>query len=209
MMPYYDHDGITLYHGDCREVLPQLPPVDLVLTDPPYGIGLQSQRDGHDWTTIGDDNQEIGCWALGQCDGTPTAAFASPMKMWPGKWRQCLIWDKGPAVGGGGHVGKCWKYSFDIIQVRDTPRLNGGRDEAILRYPMRRDLYSLHHNAKPVELIQYLVAKIPAKTILDMFAGSGTTGVAAKLEGRDAILIELEEKYCEIAAKRLEQGVLF
>lgn len=209
MKPYYESGGITIYHGDCRDVLPTLEPVDLVLTDPPYGIALSEHgRNCHDWHVAGDHNQELGQSVLDNLD-YPQVAFSHPKKPWSGDWRQYLVWDKGPTVGGGGDRATCWKFSFELIQVRRTPQLKGKRDEAVLRFHINQRDYALHPCQKPTKLVRYLLKKIPAQTILDPFMGSGTTLRAAKDLGRRAIGIELEERYCEIAAERLRQGVLF
>ena len=211
--PYYDQDGITIYHADCRDILPLLEPgsVDLVLTDPPYGIGLKENgRHGYNWNIVGDANQEIGQIVLGWAASrdVATVTFAAPRKPWPGEWRQLLVWDKGGAVGGGGDIETCWKFSWELIQVARTGILNGRRDEAVLRFPVGQRNYHDHPAQKPVELVQYLLGKVGGTTILDPFMGSGTTLRAAKDLGRKAIGIEIEERYCEIAVKRLAQQVL-
>lgn len=205
-------DGIALYHADCLDVLPLLVPgrVDLVLTDPPYGIALAEHgRNGHDWTVAGDADQTLGIAALKQCADMSTIVFASPQNPWPGQWRQHLVWDKGPAVGGGGDRRTCWKFSWELIQVRKTGPHRGQRDSSVLRYPMTQGDYHLHPNAKPLALLRYLITKASYGRVLDPFTGSGTTLRAAKDLGRRAIGIEIEEKYCEIAARRLEQEMLF
>jgi len=217
--PYYEHAGITIYCADCRDILPHLPKVDLVLTDPPYGIGLSN----HDTTgrtdrvsiavstyhVEGDLSDDVALSVLGWADKLPVVAFASPKNPWPGAWRQWLVWDKGGAVGGGGDVEKCWKYNWELIQVARTPRLNGGRDSSVLRYVIRQNDFNCHPTQKPIRLLKYLAWKATAPTdlILDPFMGSGTTLVAAKQLGRRAIGIEIEEKYCAIAIERLKQEV--
>lgn len=215
LKPYYQHEGITIYHGDCREILPTLSKVDLVLTDPPYGIALEEHgRSGYDWTIVGDEDQTTGGQALIVCDAKswPLVVFASPKKPWRciEKWRQWLVWDKGPTVGGGGDRATCWKFSWDLIQIKGTGILGGKRDEAVLRFHVTQRDYALHPNQKPVGLMRYLMQKaLPGGgTILDPFMGSGTTLRAAKDLGRKAIGIEIERKYCDIAIRRLAQEVL-
>lgn len=211
MTPYYQDDAVTIYHGDCREILPGLPKFDLVLTDPPYGINLNKHRNnnGQDWYVHGDKDQQAGFEALAMLDDLPTAVFAHCMKPWPGPWRQFLVWDKGPAVGGGGDVSKCWKQSWELIQIRNTPPLNGPRDEGVIRHHISPQDLQYHPTQKPLGLLIYLIQKIPSTLILDPFMGSGTTLRAAKDLGKKAIGIEIEEKYCEVAAKRMAQEVLF
>ncbi|KKK77110.1 hypothetical protein LCGC14_2856890 [marine sediment metagenome] len=101
-----------------------------------------------------------------------------------------------------------WYRTWELIQVRNLGRLEGQRDSAILRYGGRGNEFCLHPTQKSLALIHYLIGKTRTQTILDPFMGSGTTLRAAKDLGRQAIGIEIEERYCEIAAKRLSQGVL-
>lgn len=215
MKPYYSHAGIEIYLGDCREILPTLPKVDLVLTDPPYGIALSNhaagkQRSLRDWSIIGDDSQDAGKAAPALLCDMPTIAFASAMKPWPGKWRQHLVWDKGPNAGFGGDPERCWMLSWELIQVRNNGPLNGKRQPSIIRFAPVQSEYKDHPTPKPEALMRYLVGKATKEgdIILDPFMGSGTTLVAAKNLNRRAIGIEIEERYCEIAAKRLSQEVL-
>jgi len=217
MKPYYEEDRITIYHGDCREILPTLSNIDIVITDPPYGIRLQEHgRNGYDMRKLneyqvqGDDSQNLGQEVVDSLEA-PQIVFAHPMKPWKGKWRQYLVWDKGPAVGGGGDIATCWKQSWELIQIRRTPKLNGPRDEAVLHFHVTGQDYCYHPCQKPMALMAYLIQKTTESkcTILDPFMGSGTTLQAAKELGRKAIGIEIEEKYCEIAARRLAQEVLF
>lgn len=215
MKPYYEHGGITIYHGDCREILPQLEPVDLVLTDPPYGIALENhgrgdgRRRDRDWTIVGDESRDVGQLVLDQFlgAGTPTIAFASPRLPWSGNWRSFLVWHK-PGVGVGGDPNLCWMADWELIQVANNRALFGGKESGVLRYPVSSSSFSDHPCAKPLPLVQKLIIKHGGDTVLDPFMGSGTTLRAAKDLGRRAIGIEIEERYCEIAAKRLAQEVL-
>jgi site-specific DNA-methyltransferase (adenine-specific) len=212
--PYYSHAGIEIYHGDCREVMPGLGPVDAVITDPPYGIAVKSH--GH-WfvnaaAIAGDESMGVGQWAIDAVRPlkTPLCVFASPYKPWPGEWRNVLAWDKGEHVGIGGDRETCWKRTVELIQIANNKPLPGKRDGAVLRFNAVSPPPSGHVAEKPVELMRYLVGKLssPGDTILDPFMGSGTTLVAAKQLGRKAIGIEIEERYCEISARRLAQEVL-
>lgn len=218
MKPYYEHAGITIYHGDCRDFadIPIANPAmydALLLTDPPYGIALEnhdpdvenSRPEG--WTIQGDHSQQIGQDLLDRFSYLATFAFASPRKPWSGDWDQRLVWWKGPAVGGGGHPEKYWKLDWELVQARNLGVLRGNRDSGVLRY-WTTPQDSPHHPAqKPLNLLRYLISKVDALLVIDPFCGSGSTLVAAKNEGRRAIGIEIEEKYCEIAAKRLSQEV--
>jgi DNA modification methylase len=209
-VPYFQDESCTIYHGDCRELLPLVGAVDLVLTDPPYGISLQNHgRSANSYHVQNDHSQEVGQAVLDSLAHIPTIAFASPKKPWAGEWRQHLVWDKGPAVGGGGDIATCWKPCWELIQVRKNRPLNGGRDSAVLNF-WTGPITNGHPTEKPVALISYLMSKAsqPGDVILDPFGGSGTTGRSAKDLGRKSILVEIEERYCEIAAKRLQQSVM-
>ncbi len=222
MKPYYEEPGFTIYCGDCRELLPTIllvGEVDLVVTDPPYGIALQNHNEGRSpihhrrrkagFGITGDENTSLGQAVLDSVDQYPVITFASPMKPWKGDWRQYLVWDKGPAVGGGGDVATCWKMTWELIQISDTLPLNGTRDEAVLRFHVSPCDSLLHPAQKPEALLRYLIYKASGSraTILDPFMGIGTTLRAAKELGKSAIGIEIEERYCEIAANRLAQSV--
>ncbi len=213
--PYYERGGITIYHGDCREILPELPSVDLVLTDPPYGIALQNhgRKDGkrrnRDWTVVNDDSPEVGQWVVDYCLGRewPSVVFASPRKPWAGNWRSFLVWHK-PGVGVGGDPDLCWMADWELIQVANNGPIQGGKESGVIRWPVSSASFANHPCEKPVGLCRKLIEKHGGTLILDPFMGSGTTLRAAKDLGRQAIGIEIEEKYCEIAARRLEQEVL-
>lgn len=216
MKPYYHDEFVTIYHGDARDILPALALPDdvLVITDPPFGIALEEHgRNGYDWAIRGDEDQTVGIDVLGRFHsaGRGVVAFASPKKPWPGEWRQHLVWDKGPAVGGGGDRETCWKFDWELVQIANTPALSGKRDSSVLRYWIGQRDYALHPNQKPVPLLTYLIEKLASDNplIVDPFMGSGSTLVAAKKCGRRALGIEVEERYCEIAATRMAQGVLF
>jgi hypothetical protein len=112
---------------------------------------------------------------------------------------QCwLVWDKGQRDFSLADAELAWTNFNRAVRCFDCPRSKAVQDGKV------------HPTQKPVALMRWCLSLVPdALTILDPFAGSGTTGVAAKMEGRQAVLIEREEKYCEAAAKRMEQGVLF
>jgi site-specific DNA-methyltransferase (adenine-specific) len=212
MTPYYDVGGITIYCGDCRDVLAEQrvqegAPFDLLLTDPPYGIGSWSSTGGNSITS--EEAAAINRW-----DIAPTAevlrlalSLADHAIVWGGnyfagdlgRFRSPLIWDKRIR---GMHFadGELAWTSFDFGSLR------------IFELPASRNDargFRQHPTQKPVELMQWCIAQAKnAHTVLDPFMGSGTTLVAAKNLGRRAIGIEIEERYCEIAARRLSQEVL-
>ena len=216
MKPYYEHKGIVIYHGDCREVLPQLS-VDGIISDPPYGISLDNHAAGRErrtgsYSIYGDDSDIIGAWITdwAHVNSLPLTLFASPWKPWPGSWRNLLVWDKGPAVGGGGDVDKCFKRTWELIQIARNGKLHTSRGESVLRFWITPQESDMHVARKPEALMRYLINTLHTvqDTICDPCCGSGATLEAAKNLGRRAIGIEIEEKYCEIAAKRLSQEVL-
>lgn len=204
----------TLYLADCREVLAQLPPVDLMLTDPPYGVRLANHdrggktRSDRDWSIANDDSQELGTWALEWAAerNLPTFAFASPMKPWPGKWRQHLVWEKGEHVGGGGDPALCWKANWELLQVARNDALTGRRDGSVLRFQAQMADYKLHPTPKPVDLLTYILTKAtrPHQLVLDPFMGSGSTGVACTKIGRRFIGCEIDPEFFDAACKRID-----
>jgi site-specific DNA-methyltransferase (adenine-specific) len=221
--PDYQADGVTLYHGDCRDVLPTLRAgsVDIVLTDPPYGVavtmhrGRTGERLGERYRQMaGDATQEAGVAALAWAASRklPTVAFAHPMNPWPGRWRQHLVWDKGLAVGGLGDYRRCWKATWELLQVARNRPLRRRRDGAVLRFHMPPGK-KRHPAEKSVSLLCYLLEQLTDRgdVILDPFMGSGTTGVACLRTGRHFVGVEIDPGYFEIARKRLTEvhGPLF
>ena len=218
MKPYYEADGITIYHGDCRDVLPEVPPVELTLTDPPYGVTYSSNSGaGRGTAPITNDGTRVSLRlyrsVLPLLRSTHVLWFTR-WDAWPDVWellapssriRGLLVWDKGtPGMGDLNH----WGNSYELIASAGEGRCVEGRDGSILRFNTTPSANRLHPTEKPVDLLQYLIRKMDAATVLDPFMGSGSTLVAAKNLGKRAVGIEVEERYCEIAAKRLAQGVL-
>jgi DNA modification methylase len=213
--PYYDRDGITIYHGDCRDILPTLGPVDLLFMDPPYGINYSSGMTGHDGGTAlpgiaGDEDTALRDYVLASVD-CPAIVFGSWKVAKPRGCRGVLIWDKGGHVGMG-DLSLPWKPNTEEIYIIGGG-FEGKRDTSILRYPAPVTWNStrggrLHPHEKPVALIHALLAKHPGKTVLDPFMGSGPIARACADTGRRYIGIELSEVYCERAVMRLQQAVL-
>jgi DNA modification methylase len=216
MQPYYDDGkGITIYCGDCREVLPALDvDVDLVLTDPPYGIEYHSGKTGYKGSRAlpgiaGDTDTSLRDFVLATIDA-PAIVFGSWKVARPAGTRAVLIWDKGEHVGMG-DLSLPWKPNTEEIYIVGSGFV-GHRGSSVLRYSAPVTWNSTrngrkHPHEKPTALIKALLSKHPALLILDPFAGSGATLLAAKEMGRRAIGIELDERYCEIAARRLSQEV--
>jgi DNA modification methylase len=207
MTPYYADDLVTIYHGDCREWMPE---ADVLVTDPPYGMGYQSNfaLTGPSRPIAGDGDTTLRDWLLSVWTG-PALVF--------GTWRvprppcdQLLVWDKGDTPGMG-NLTIPWGPSHEEVYVIGSG-FSGRRSGSVLRvrgYGAMADARPDHPTPKPVALMAQLIEKCPSGTILDPFMGSGTTLVAAKSLGRKAIGIEIEERYCEIAAQRCSQEVLW
>lgn len=210
MKPYYDEGGITIYHGDCLDVMPTLlaePLPDLVLADPPYNVGMEY---GEYEDNIDAEAYELWCaeW-FRLC-----RQFCWRTIIFPGHGNLPVWWEISPpsAIG-------CWykpgaNRSSVIGFVDWEPWLYWTGDKGILggssviTAPVGRDGESDHPCPKPVRLCRKLILKAQSQFVLDPFMGSGTTLRAAKDLGRRAIGIEIEERYCEIAVKRLAQEVL-
>lgn len=210
--PYYQEQGITIYHGNCIEILPHLKHVDLILTDPPYGINLKSSWNGKYGIChiAGDDSYELRDMMLQQIKFSRALIFGSWKVPRPLNTKCILIWEKGGHTGMG-DLSIPWKPNYEEIYVLGTGYI-GKRDSSILHYIADRECNGpvrerYHPTEKPIQLIKALLKKSPGN-VLDPFMGSGTTLRAAKDLGRQAIGIEIEEKYCEIAVRRLGQEVL-
>lgn len=227
MKPYYQDDAVTIYHGDCREILPGLSPAAMVLTDPPYGTeelgGGYGRRQNHHpagrqgRTIAGDKDLETMRTAFGLLPLEPDAyvlTFVAAQRMLEAAaictalgWNYAgeCVWDKG-APG----LGYTLRYAHESCLVFRLGERQKPIQAAlsVTRFSVSHvDTQSRHPHEKPV-VFWTNVAKLRDGLILDPFMGSGTTLRAAKDLGRKAIGIELEEKYCEIAARRMSQEVL-
>jgi DNA modification methylase len=207
--PYYEDEHSTIYCADCRDVLPHLPKVDLVLTDPPYGIAYKSgQKSSVLARSIhGDEDTKLRDYVCSL--GFPSMVFGTWKKQPPEGTRETLVWDKGAALGMG-DLSLPWKRTWEEIYILGDG-WHGKRGEAVLRFSPVQSMAKngrVHPHQKPTKLIKHLFGYHGGEITVDPFMGSGTTLVAAKQLGRKAIGIELEEKYCAIAVDRLRQGVL-
>lgn len=215
MKPYYQDDATTIFHGDCREILPSLPKVDLVLTDPPYGIGADKNlRANKQHGKAAAPSRDYGA---GQWDSVTPEPWVLQMIMARAKWqiiwggnyfglqgsRGWLVWDKDNSDNGYADCELAWT-NLDKAVRKIRYRWAGMLQENMADKEPR-----FHPTQKPVPVMTWAIGHAPddCQTILDPFMGSGTTLRAAKDLGRKAIGIEIEEKYCEIAAKRMAQEV--
>jgi DNA modification methylase len=201
--PYFDDGSCVIYHGDARDVLPGLQ-ADVLVTDPPYGVSYSSGWDNkfRDVRIAGDETTEARDGVLRQWGERPALVFGTWKQPRPASTRAVLIWDKGTV--GMGDLSIPWFPCTEEVYVLGAGWA-GTRTTAVLRHWVRN---TLHPTEKPLELMLALIVKCPPGIILDPFMGSGTTLRAAKDLGRKAIGIEIEERYCEIAARRLSQQVL-
>lgn len=227
MKPYFADDTVTLYHGNCLEILPALEgqSVDLLLTDPPYGIGYVSGRSSHG-RIAGDDGtldvvdalkQALRClrinhhfYVFGPADMASLTNGATAD----------LVWDEGKH--GAGNLDVPWGASWEPITFgiwspyashKGTGRhLARRRRGTVLRHQTPNNgLGALDHpTRKPVALLRELIeaSSLIGEIVLDPFAGSGATLEAARLEGRRAVGIEIEERYCDAMALKFSQGML-
>lgn len=220
MTPYYDDGTCTIYHGDCREMLPAMPEPDLVLTDPPYGVGEATNRkergrgkqaECNDFPPVcGDDEPFDPRHLLGYRNVVLFGANHYADKLPPSSF--WIVWDKldglttdKRALGfdDNADVELAW------TNLRGPARLISHRWKGMLKDTERRDV-RVHPTQKPIALMRRIVAALtePGHLVLDPYMGAGSTLRAAKDLSRRAIGIELSEGYCEIAAKRLAQEVL-
>lgn len=218
MIPYYSDDHVTIYHGDCLELIDRLS-FDVIVTDPPYGIGWKK---GHNAAAgsrahagIQNDHDTSARDAvLHRKHGAPAVVFGSFYAPAPADVRQVLVWHK-PADAG--VVGSTTGYRRDaepVYLIGPWPQRNC-KWSSVLRSsitnmgnPSSPAGTWGHPHAKPDDLMRQLIDAAPPGVILDPFMGSGTTLRAAKDLGRKAIGIEIEERYCEIAVRRMGQEVL-
>jgi DNA modification methylase len=246
--PYYDEGGITIYCGDCRDVLPTLETasVDMIFMDPPYGhnnnnngdlihrreaaLGVRATRP-EDARPIANDGPEDasalvrflfaqarrllragGCCCCCCGGGGPDPQFAR-WSLWLDEameFKQMIVWDKG-GLGMGWHYRRNYETVLVANKSGAAVKWNGGNTTPnVIRLSGIKPTADEHPTPKAVELPEFFIRlhSDPGDVILDPVCGAGPTLVAAKNLGRRAIGIEIEERYCEIAAKRLAQEVL-
>lgn len=221
--PYYQDSAVTLYHGDCREIVPLLGRFDLLLTDPPYGVGLGSHDDASE-TRAGvglkkqayasyDDTlenlREIVVPAIRLCLAASDRGlvFCAGHRMWEFPTPAAVSAVYVPS--GQGRTPWGFQNLAHFMLYGSAPDLNLGAKNTVLRSTESSEKNG-HPCPKPVGWMTWCVslASREGETVLDPFAGSGTTGRACKDLGRKCVMIEREEKYCEIAARRMGQEVL-
>lgn len=213
--PYYQDSAVTLYHGDCREIVPHLGRFDLLLTDPPYGIGEgNAKRIASRANAAAARDYGHSEWDSRPPSPTDIAVFrchADMQILWGGNYfgglppsRAWLVWDKDNGANDFADCELAWT-NLEMAVRKFKWRWAGMLQENMTEKDVRE-----HPTQKPVALMGWCLslAGDDAQTVLDPFAGSGTTGRACKDLGRKCTMIEREERYCEIAARRMGQEVL-
>jgi site-specific DNA-methyltransferase (adenine-specific) len=198
--PYYDQGGITIYHGDCRDVLPDLPIVDAVITDPPYGTGVT------EWDQSISDQAVAACvaamrgYAVFCYSNTRLAHILTAIKA-AGAEAWVAVWHKSNSVGFERKFAPQWT---PIVIAYRKPRKFWGKDLCYCPITVQP---SGHPTPKPPGVMRWIIehATDPGDLVLDPYMGSGTTLEVASRNGRRAIGIDVREAYCEIAAERLRQ----
>lgn len=211
--PYYDRDGITLYHGDCREILPLLDPVDAIVTDPPYGIGEAAGKNKS--RSVAALSKDFGNedW-----DEEPPPEWLFLLMRERSRWQvifggnyfplppsSCwLVWDKDNGDNDFADCELAW------TNLRKAVRRVRYRWQGMLQQNMAAKEPRWHPTQKPLDVMAWVIGHLPdgVSSVLDPYAGSGTTLVAAKQAGMSAIGIEQSERYCEIAVDRLRQKAI-
>jgi DNA modification methylase len=203
MKPYFETDLGVLYHGDCLEIMPQLEPVDLVLTDPPYGINYDcaasANKGKFKWKYYGEtawDKKRPNIEVFNKI-----IKISKNQIIWGGNYftdylpptMQWLVWDKGQRNFTLADCEFAWSSQEKASRIFDLTRRMALKDGKV------------HPAQKPIALMVWCLDILGPGNVLDPFLGSGTTAVACEQLNRRWIGIEISEKYCEIAAKRIER----
>lgn len=215
--PYYDHDGITIYHGDCREILPLLEGIELIVTDPPYGIGMKTNFSqlpggGLNHPPVFGDHKPFDPSHLLDFEKTIIWGANNFAKDLPAS-NAWLVWDKRDGARPDAYTGDAelaWTNLTGGVRLLRLPWVTASERCVDGRW---------HGTQKPVALMRWCIARCdwapsPYKLkkleglICDPYMGSGSTLRAAKDLGRKAIGIEIDERYCEVAAIRMGQEVM-
>ena len=235
MKAYYESGGITIYHGDCREILALLPAnsVDLVLTDPPYSryvhqrsmsgsrktygtskdIGFEPMNDGLLRLVAEQFGRLCSQWVLVFSDVESAPKWRGALEAGGLEYIRTGAWVKiAPTPQFSGDRPAVGFEAVTIAHPKGPKRWNGGGRPAIWTFGSHGGEMDarIHPTEKPLPMFRQMVGDFSntGETVLDPFMGSGTTLVAAKQLGRRAIGIEIEEKYCKMAVKRLAQEML-
>lgn len=207
MKPYYEDSMVTLYCGDCRDILPTLV-ADAIVTDPPYGVGVEYDGFTDTADNIGSLAHEVIPLFRASTPVSVVFTGVKNMRRWPDSdWTLCWFMPNGIGVGPWGFC--TWQPI--LAYGKDPFGGSGSRPDGLALAVAARDAVPGHPCPKPVGVMGWLIRRVTKDggVILDPFAGSGSTLVAAKQLGYRAIGIELSERYCDIIISRMAQGSLF
>lgn len=212
MRPYYQDELVTLYHGDCLSVTVWAS-ADVMVSDPPYGMAYVSGYTTTKRPVANDHDATARDQALDLWGDRPALVFGTWRVTRPSATRQVLVWHKRSIGPGMGDLSMPWGNATEEIYVLGHGWHGSRRQNVIATDDQRGNPYGAaakigHPTPKPVGLMEQLIDCAPPGVIADPFAGSGATLLAARNLGRQVIGVELEERYCEIIARRLAQGVL-
>lgn len=219
MKPYYADDQVTLYHGDCREATEWLA-ADVLVVDPPYGRAWkQGELRGHarnvDSTGIANDETTairdaiLRLWGISK----PSVVFGDLMLPPPGGTKLVGVYQKDITCGLRGAIGGVRRDAEAVYLIGKWPSGIGGRSSVFSTRAQITGSHGVvasnggHPHTKPGDVMSALIS-LASGVVADPTAGSGSTLVSAKALGRKAIGVELEERYCELIARRLSQDVL-
>jgi site-specific DNA-methyltransferase (adenine-specific) len=206
-MIYYSDDFIELHHGSCLDIQEWLG-ADVMVSDPPYGMDFRSGQRADRFDKIaGDDTPDLRDAALDRWGGKPYAVFGTWRIPRPTTTQQVLVWFKKGAGPGMGDLELAFGTCHEEIYLRGRwERRSGKRQGSVIvteSSPSALTSKVGHPTPKPLYLMETPIRAAPEGVIAEPFAGSGSTLLAAKKLGRKAIGVELDERYCEIAARRL------
>lgn len=220
MKPYYQDEWVTIYHGDCLEILPKLPEqyAELFITDPPYSVGVSSsgkRADYGDNSLIKPFLKQLRDEILRIIRVNGAIYINTDWRTYP-TWWDCfspilplsnlIVWNFG-WIKAGAHYR--FTHEFIMFWALGNHHLKDKETPDVWHIPpVNFTIDRLHPVEKPVGLIDYILSKSDGKMIIDPFLGSGTTAISAKTLNRKCIGIEINEKYCEIAANRCRQSVM-
>ncbi|MFO0807560.1 MAG: DNA methyltransferase [Gemmataceae bacterium] len=222
MTPFYRQSGVTIFHGDCREVLPALPAksIDFVLTDPPYLVDYKGRWDKKNKAIVGDQDPDwlrpvfSEVWRLLKNDSLCLSFYGWPHSdTFLGVWKEIgfrpvshivfvkNVWGLGRFTRG--------QHETAFLLAKGSPKLPDRPKSDVVEW--ERERRAFHPNQKPVGALYPILASFAPEggTVLDPFMGSGSTLRAAKDMGLAAIGVEVEKRYCVRAARRMAQEVLF
>ena len=219
LQPYYADEWITIYHADSTELLTQIAQASLIIADVPYSFGLNSTDDGASWGDLMNaatvyatwlrefrrltENSNGAAWVFNSWRSQPVLSRAAYEIRWP--ITSMLIWDK-MRMGTGSLRGLRSRYEQCALFMQPGFAIRNRALPDIWPVFLPHRKPTGHKSEKPVELIELIIKESGnPELVLDPFLGSGTTAVAAKRLGRKCIGIEIEERWCEVAARRVQK----